>query len=134
MAHPRAGPEWQICRNLELEAQGTAGVSFQLHRFSRVTPGGPLLFSASSLRHVCHGEQDNTYSFSSCGGSTWDGGGHVAPIQRLGVIATEVTVSSGGVVMQAPRGPLTLGREPSLRRGAKPQAVRGERGEWLERL
>lgn len=36
--------------------------------------------------------------------------------------------------MQAPRGPLALGREPSLGRGAKPQAVRGERGEWLERL
>lgn len=36
--------------------------------------------------------------------------------------------------MQASCGLLTLGREPSLRRGAKPQAVRGEHGEWLERL
>lgn len=43
-------------------------------------------------------------------------------------------MSSGRVVTQASCGPLTLGRELSLRRGAKPQAVRGERGAWLERL
>lgn len=37
---------------------------------SCVTSGALLHFSASALRHVCNGDQDNTYLFSSRRGST----------------------------------------------------------------
>lgn len=68
VAHPQAGQSGSFAGTWSWRLREQLGSASNSTTFSCVTSGGLLHFSASTLRHICNGEQDNTCLFSSCMG------------------------------------------------------------------